>query len=164
MNKRATTHDIFFVIVFLFIFAIGFVVAYYTYDTVVDNMQDNPIINASSPTMEVLESGRYVSDKLDYMLFVIFIGLLLGMIISGWFVGAVPLFAFIYFLFIVVSVVLAMVFSYVWDQIGIGVLSSATSQFTIMNHIFNHFGLYIGMTGFIGLIVMFAKAYTGGNQ
>ncbi|GAH33045.1 unnamed protein product, partial [marine sediment metagenome] len=43
-------------------------------------------------------------------------------------------------------------------------LSSSTSTFTIMNHIFSHFGLYIAIAGFIGIVVMFAKVYLGGNQ
>ncbi len=73
----------------------------------------------------------------------------------------------IYFLVMVIGVVLASVMSNVWETTSqASIFGSTITHFPITNNLMLYLPLYIGIIGFLGLIVMFAKPYLfgGGDQ
>lgn len=151
--------DVVFIGVILFVIAIGFFVIKFTSDTIVSKMVSIPMINQSQDTVNSLTGMQSkVNNRLDYLFLGLFIGLTLALIITGWFIGGQPIFAFIYTIIVVVSVILSTVFASTWQSITqASIFGTTVSTMPITNHILSWLPLYVAIIGFIGLIVMFAK-------
>lgn len=157
--------DIVLIGVLLFVFAIGFFVLHFVTSTMTSSLIDVPIINESANTVGVFEGTQQMTENFDYLILSIFIAFILGLIITGWFIGGHPLFMFIYFIFIVISVIISTVLSNVWETITAEAAFGTTiASFTVTNNIMSSLPIYMSIIGFIGLIVMFAKPYMMGGQ
>lgn len=151
--------DVIFIGVILFVIAIGFFIIKFTADTVVAKMVAIPQINQSSAAVSALQGTQdKVTDRLDYLIVGLFVGLALALIITGWFIGGNPIFAFIYTLIVVLAVVFSSVLAYSWQSMTTLIVFGTTiSGMPITNHLISWLPLYVGIIGFIGLVVMFAK-------
>lgn len=158
MRKKGTARDIVFIMIILFIFAIGFFVVHSVMNTMTDQMMNMSVFNESNATMNVLQGGKDVANRMDYVVLGLFVGLVLGLIITSWFVGGIPIFMFVYFLVVVITVVASTVLSNIWESVsGASIFGTTINSFTITNHLMVNLPIYMGVVGFIGLVVMFAK-------
>ena len=99
--------DIIIISIIIFALGIGFFVIKFTADTIVSNMIGITAINQSTAAVESLEGMQTkVTNRLDYMMLGILIGFTLAVIISGWFIGGNPIFAFIYAIIVIRCVVI----------------------------------------------------------
>lgn len=161
-KDKMAAKDVLLVGVLVFVFAIGFFVVYNITHTVTDTMMGISAINESEAAVEALEGSQAVSDRMDYVIFGLFIGLVLALIITGWFIGGNPIFMVIYFLVIVMGVVLSTVMSNVWETTSTAsIFGSTVSAFPITNNLMSNLPMYLAIVGFLGIIVMFAKPYFG---
>jgi len=161
----ASTNDVILIGVLIFTFAIGFFIVFYMSSTVTTQMLSIPVINESASTVEVLESQSKVTSKMDYVIFGLFIGLVLALIISGWFVGGNPIFMAVYFLIIIIGTATAAVLSNVWETVaGASIFGATAASFPITNNLLSYLPLYTVIIGFLGMIIMFAKPYIMGQQ
>lgn len=150
--------DIVLVAVLIFTFAIGFFVVHSIMSTVVDEMVAIETINESADTVTALRGIDDVLARYDYVVFGLFIGLVMGIIITGWFVAGNPIFMFIYFIVIVIGIILSTVLSNVWETTtGLAVFGATLTAFPIANNLITKMPIYLAVIGFIGIIVMFAK-------
>jgi len=158
--------DILFAGIILFVFAIIFFVINFTANTMIDRLVEIPAINESARTVEALQGTQAkVSNRLDYVFFGIFMALTISIIITAWFLGGVAIFAVIYIIIWILSIVISSVFAYTWDTtMAASVFGTTLSNFTLTNHILSHLPLYIGIMGFLGLVAMFAKPYFMGEE
>lgn len=155
--------------ILVFIFAIGFFVVFFMSNVVTTRMMGIAAINQSQAAVEALQGSQAVAQKMDYVVFGLFIGLVLAMIITSWYVGANPIFMFIYFLVIVLGVTFSTMLSNVWETITqSSIFGTTINYFPISNNLLTNLPLYTAVIGFLGLVVMFAKPYFsgggGGNQ
>lgn len=154
----STARDVTLIGVIVFIVAIAFFVTWYIADVVIDSMVGMAQINESSSAVEALQSTQSMTNRFDYILFAVFIGLALSLVIVGFFVGGNVLFSFIYLLVVVVAVVFSTVLSYVWEEVSTLTLFGTTvSAFPITNHILNNLPVYVSIIGILGFVAMFAK-------
>lgn len=163
----ASARDVLLVAVLIFVFGIGFLIIHYAMTTAVDAMTGNTEINSSSNAVSSLNAVKTVTlARLDYVIFGLFIGLVLGLLISGWFVGGHPIFMFIYFIVVIIGVVISAFMANFWETISqSSTFLATTASFPITNHLLLYLPIYVGIVGFIGVVVMFAKPYmTGENQ
>jgi len=152
--------DIVLAVSLIFIFSLGFFIVNFVGDTMVTNMVAHPEINSSNETVAAFESIETSTARLDYLILALFVGLTLGIIITGWFIAGVPLFMFIYFCVVVVGVILSTILSNVWEAAtGMTIFGSTISAFPIANNLMMNLPIYASVIGFIGLTVMFAKPY-----
>lgn len=151
--------DIIMFAIIIFAVGIGFFVINYAMDTTINRMVNVTAINESNQTVNVLTSIKTnVTSRLDYVLFGLFIALILGIIITSWFIGGNPIFAFIYFLVIVIGVIASTIMADVWENIsGASVFGLTVVSFPITNHILSKLPIYVAIVGFIGIVIMFAK-------
>lgn len=160
MDKQGSARDVILIVIVIFVLALGTFVAHFMMNTAANGMLAVPTINSSSSTVTALESAKTVSSQYDYLVFAVFIGMTLALIITGWFVGGNPIFMFIYFLIVIIGVVLAAIFSNVWEQISqASVFGSTVVSFPITNHLLTWLPMYASIIGILGLIVMFAKPF-----
>lgn len=157
----ATARDIVLVMVLVFSFAVAAFLIHFTVATLSDNLMNTSVINESTDAISMLEQGKDKAlDRLDYFIFIVFMGLIISIIIMGWFVGGHPIFMFLYFIVLLVTVVLSTVLSNIWVEItGLAVFGSTLIEFGIMNNIISNLPIVMSVVGFLGMIVMFAKPY-----
>ena len=157
--------DVIVISVILFSIAALFFVIKFASDTAIDRIVSLPAINTSQATVDAFQGTKTnLNARLDYLFFGLFIGFILAVIITGWFVGANPIFMFIYFIITIVGVTIGTVLSNVWQQITTSsVFGTTISGFPITNHVLSYFPLYIAVITFIGIVVMYAKQYITGE-
>lgn len=157
--------DVVFSAVVVFVLAIAFFAGHFIINEVYNDAKVNPQINSSSGAVAAMENAQNLTARFDYVILAVFIGLCLGMIITGWFIGGNPIFMFIYFLIVLISVIISAVLSNIWyDVSNTSTLVATLSSFPITNHIVLALPLYIGIVGFIGIVVMFGKSLAGGGE
>lgn len=151
--------DVILTAVLVFAIAIGLFAMYAALTPTLTAMQHSKI-NESATAVEVLQGAENVLAKIDYLVLGVFIALSLGLVITSWFIGGNPLFMFIYFIVIVLGVIVAAIMSNVWETVtGASVFGSNLAAFPLANHLMLLLPYYIGVVGFIGIIIMFAKPY-----
>ncbi|RLA46955.1 MAG: hypothetical protein DRR04_05350 [Gammaproteobacteria bacterium] len=151
--------DVVLIGVLVFAAAIGLFAIFAAVDPVITSMEHSKI-NESSTAVDVLQGTRVMLGKLDYLVMGVFIALILGLIITSWFIGGNPLFMFVYFIVIVLAVIVAAILSNVWETVsGASVFGTTLGSFPLSNHIMLLLPYYIGVIGFIGIVIMFAKPY-----
>ncbi len=159
MKKAQLSYDVAITAVVLFVFAILFVVATFTYNEVANSMANNSVINQSNATITALEAGKATINRLDYIFITLFIGLMFAIIIASFFIPANSVFAFIYFIALVVIVATSAILSYVFGQItSNGYFNSiATTNLPITSHLMSNLPLYVTIVGFVAMVLLYAK-------
>lgn len=156
--------DVILVGALVFVFALGFFAINFMVGTVTDSMIDIPEINQSEGAVSMFSALDDTMDRLDWVVFGVFIGLSFALIITGWFVGGYPVFMFLYFIVNVVSVVLSAVLSNVWETFTQSVsFGSTIVNFPLSNNLLLNLPIYVSAVAFLGIVVMFAKPYFGGD-
>jgi CBS domain containing-hemolysin-like protein len=156
--------DIVVIMSLLFIFGVGLFVMNFAMTTSVDQLLNNTQVNSSAGAVKGFTSVKVIVNRLDYIIFALFIGLTVSLIVSGWFIGGNAIFMFIYFIIVGITVAISTVLSNVWQQISVASVFGATvSSFPITNHLLTYLPYYVATVGLIGLIVMFAKPYFEGG-
>lgn len=111
-----------------------------------------------------LEWNNRVYPRLDYFVLIFFIGSILGLIVSAWFIRTHPVFMVIYIVVWILSVGLSTVFSNVWETVSSQpAFASYVSDFPVSNYLLGHMALYLAVIGFIGIVVTFGKPNSSGN-
>lgn len=156
--------DVVLIGVLVFAAAIGLFAIFAAVDPVITSMEHSKI-NESATAVDVLQGTRTMLGKLDYLILGVFIALVLGLIITSWFIGGNPLFMFVYFIVITLAVIVAAILSNVWETVsGASVFGTTLGSFPLSNHIMLLLPYYIGVIGFIGIVIMFAKPYLSEGQ
>jgi hypothetical protein len=165
LGKKGSVRDVLFIIAIVFVFGIAFLIIHFTASTMVDNMLNVPQINASSEVRSNLEGINTAMDRLDYIILAVFVGLTIGLLITGWLVGGHPIFMAIYFVVVVFAVIISAFMANVWEDVSVAsVLGTTVNSFPVTNHLLLNLPLYAAIIGGLGLIAMFAKPFIQGGQ
>lgn len=165
MKKRGSVRDVGLIAILLFGIAILFLVVHYSSNVIYDTLINNSKFNDSADAVEVFEEGKNLTNRLDYVVFVFFIALVIGLIITGFLIGGIPIFMFIYFLVVCVIVGISMILSNTWETISQKATFIVTlTAFPITNNLMTYLPIYMAIVGILGMIVMFAKPVFGGGQ
>lgn len=160
MNKRGSARDIILITVLVFAMAIGTFVAHFMTNTAADEMLKIDQINSSEKTVEALEAYKSTSARYDQIVFGVFIGLCLALMITSWFVGGNPIFMFIYFIIVVIGVAVSAIKANTWEQVSqASIFGNTVTAFPLTNNLMSYWPVYIAVVGLVGLIVMFGKAF-----
>lgn len=155
--------DVLTIAVVFFVSAVVLFTILYVGDTTYDKLIVAPHIVNDTYSIKGFAGIDTVNRQLDYVLLALFIGMVIGLIISSYFVGGHPIFAIVYMIVIVISVILSAVLANVWESVtAFSKFAATLSVLPITNHIILNLPLYMAAVGFIGLVVMFAKPYSEG--
>ena len=101
-NKRGSGRDIVLMAVLLFVFAISALIMRYTTSHVVEIFYNSSDFNSSynqsnyDITQMMKDSTDQTGGQLDYVILAIFIGLILGIVVTSWYIGGHPIFLFFF--------------------------------------------------------------------
>ncbi len=159
MNRRGSVLDIGLAMVAVFTFVIVALTADHIYGKYATKWQNITSVNSSQASVNAVNDTKTILDtRLDYVGIVLLIGFALAIIVTGWLVPAHSIFAFIYFLVIIIFVAVSAVLSFTYNKISTtSKLSNIVANFPIMDFVLNNFPVFIAILGFIGMFVMFAK-------
>ena len=155
----ASARDVILIGILLFIVGIGLFVINYATNTMVDELVSIPAINSSTEARQAFtDTQDMANSRFDYIVFGLFIGLVLGFIIAGYFVGGQPIFMFFYFLLTVIGVFTSMVLANAWNDITTQLVFGTTiNNLPIANNLMTYLPIYTTVIGILGIIVMFIK-------
>lgn len=166
-QKKGTASDVLLIAAFLGALGIAFFISYYVVLEATDQIINTTVVNESVPAVTAFQSVYTTADRIDYFILAFFIGSLLAMIITSYYVGSNPIFMMIYFIIVLISVVVSMIFSNTWESISeASIFGTTITAFPITDHLLTFLPWYIAGVGFIGIITMFAKPYfaAGGGR
>lgn len=164
-KKAQHPGDAIMAIVFLLILTIGGVIAFYAFDQVFDSFATVSFINgtthpqANASINAVFTAGRNVNNYWDYLIFFVFIGMAIAMLVLGYFIDVHSIFMPFYIVAIIIGVVVSFILGYVWEQLADTSLFSSvvTDNFKITNHLLTNLGLYFTILAVLSFIAVYAK-------
>lgn len=144
--------------VICFVSAIVFFVLAFVGIQIYDAMAVNSAFSSNADVMAVINASENTTYKLDWVFFGLFIGLMLGLIITGWFIQGNPLFVFIYFIVICIFTIISFALSNAWETMSTQlVFNGLVSHFPITDYIMLQLPYIMVVVGLIGVVVIFAK-------
>jgi len=159
MNNNANAQDVLWITAFLFATALILFIINFSGTSISTHLSNHSQINGTLAQSPIDNIQNHV-NKFDMVIFMVFMGLILGMIITSWFVAGHPMFMFIYFIVIVIGAIISMGLSNAWGSVSeASIFGSTISQFPITNHIMGLLPMYVVVIGFIGITIMFAKPF-----
>jgi len=157
--------DILFVSVVLLVTGLFLFTGNFLTNTIMDTALQHPQLNSSPNAVSSYNSVKAQANKLDYVYFAYFIGLILGIMITGWLIGGNPIFMFFYIIILIVGVLISPILSNTFQSfIETPAISATQANFPITIFILQHLPMFMTIIGMLGLLVMFAKPNFGGNQ
>ena len=157
-GKNGSVRDVLLISILVFVIVVVFFVIHFIGNSMFDSLISADILANETDTLDVFTATKEMTGRLDYVAFAFFIGLIIALIVTGYFVAGHSLFMFIYFLVVCFAIAMSAILSNVWETLSTNAtLLSSVASFPIMNHVLNNFPLYISGVGILGLIVMFAK-------
>jgi hypothetical protein len=147
-------------VVSILLFVVGIIIVFvvgvsHSINTALLNVS---IINDTTAAREVVVHADTALDMTDYLYLALFIGFFLSIIITGWFMGGLPIAAPIYFFVVILFTFLSLILQMAWvDIVGGSVVSGYISTLPITNYILSHLGYFVAVFGLVGILMMFAK-------
>ena len=158
MQKKGSARDVIVIVVLFFVIAVGLFIVNYSSKQVIQGITSVPIVNDTPGISEVFDNTQDAVNRADYLVFAFLIGLLISLVITGYYIGGNKIFMVLYFIFIILAVLVSMVLSNAWNNITTELIFGTTiNNFPISDHILSNFAIYTAGFGFVGLIAMFAK-------
>jgi hypothetical protein len=164
-NKRGSAVDIILAVVILFIFAIGAFIMRYSSHLVVESLINTTgwqeTVNDSNIniTAVMTQSTEQAGQSLDKVIMGVFVGLLIGLIVTSWLVGGHPIFLVFYLIMVILGTVFATILSDVYYEITHMTMfgNLVFTDFPLTEHILHYLPIYIAIFGIVGLVIMFGK-------
>lgn len=167
-NKRGDVTDVFTVAFWLLVIGIGVFSVMFIVFQITDPLRETAIGENNSSLAAISSLENYASFGLPGAFLVVFFGLLLGVLISSFFVKTHPIFIPIYILFSIVSLIVAPILGNVWgnfrDVEGFSELLELNSVTSLMNIILSNLVLVTIIVFILSLIIIFAKPGGGSIQ
>ena len=160
-----TARDVVYISIILLVTALFLFIGNFLTNTVMDKALAHPVLNSSQGAVDAYNSVKTQANKLDYVYFAYFIGLFLGLMITGWLIGGNPIFMFFYVIILIFAVLISPILTNVFGSfISTPAISATSNNFPITIFIMQHLPLLMTVMGMLGLLVMFARANYGGTQ
>ena len=153
-----TASDVIFVVVFVFSIALALFVLNFTMGTAVDQIINNTGVNSSVASTAAFEGIKTTTARFDWLVIGVYIGLLIAMIATSWFIAGNPMFMLIYFIVTVLGVLVSALLANTWETLTqSSVFGTTVANFPMTNHLISLFPFYVAIMGFVGFVIMFAK-------
>lgn len=162
-----SAEDVVYIGVAVFALGIGFLIINFATTTLFNALQNTTEFNVTNTNagqaLQAVEDN--VLTKLDYVVTGFFIALVLGLVITSWFIGGNPIFMFIYFIVVVIATVVSAILSNVWEAISTNSnFVGSLTGFQVTNHLLSYLPLYVGVVGVVGIVIMYAKPYLSESE
>jgi len=161
MGKKAQSiPDLVLWVVVIGILGSAFVFLAFLNDRFETALLNTTVINSSAAARNVITTGYdKINGKLDYVVFVIAIGMALGFIILGWFIPVESIFFVFYVIGATLGMPMAFIIQHFWIKFtgSLTMIATRVAYFPITTHLMDNIGIYYTVVMGIALIVTYAK-------
>ena len=163
-HKKGSMEDVIFIAVIAAVLAIFVLVVAYVIPKITDELRDTPIgDNAASVT--ALNYSDTFAARLNVVFLIIFVGLMMGMLVSSFLIDAHPIFIPIFIIFLGFAVVAGVIMSNVYETFSDDSEFVATAtQNTFVSAILGNDVLIIIVVGVLSMILTFGKSRLFGGR
>lgn len=167
MNKKADVTDMLTVAFWLLVIAIG-IIAVMLFSFKIITPLKGTVLGEDNRTLSALNSfENYASYGFPGAFIVIFFGLLMGVLVSSFFVRSHPIFLTVYIIFALVSIIavvpLANVWGYLKDVTEFNDIIQRNAVTQLMDLIMSHLVLVTFAIFILSIVVIFAKPGGGSS-
>lgn len=162
-NKRGQLDILFFIIIVAGL-AIFILIVQYVVGEVSEGLLNSPL-NTSSEAVAALNYGINLTHSFDYIWLTIFVGLILGVLISSVLIDVHPIFIPIWILLMAISIIVGVVMNNVYAEFVANETFNATSDLNpFANAIISNYILVIIGVAILSMILIFAKVNSSRSQ
>lgn len=160
-NKKGDVTDIITVGFWLLIMGIGIFAVWFMISSLIPRLQETSINDSSASSSALISFQNYGNVTLPSTFLIIFFGLILGVLVSSFFIRTHPIFIPVYILFAVISIIVAVALGNTWGNLkDVQDFQNFVDTNTITNIIDTIMSNLVLVTLFVfilTLIVIFAK-------
>ena len=152
-----------FVIIFVLLF--GVIISF----VVLDKFNDAVATEFDTDAKDIITKGSNAWSLFDYGSIILVGGILIGLVISGFYIRTNPVFFFAFLTAFIAVMLVSPVLSNVMDQVKdddiVTDVTNVTADFPILDYVTDNFPLFMGIGGFLFILALFAKPFLfGGRQ
>lgn len=158
-NKKASA-DIIIMSLIFFVLVISIIIGVYVSNVLKDKLVENPVIsNDTRATNAVVEGVGTVVKMADWICFVIFFAIILGIIITSFMFYSHPIFIAIYFILMIGGILAGVFMANIYEGIVLNtqLSSTATEIFPKTHYIISHYPFILLFVFIISVIIIYAK-------
>lgn len=161
MNKRGSIIDLFFFVVIVVVLAIFFIIINFVSTSVTNELKETEL-NQSALALRALNYQSQLTAQFDYVFLIIFIGLIMGILISSFLIHVHKVFLPVYIILFIIAILIGVIMNNVYDKFITNTSLAATSTLhPFANAIINNYVLVLIGVGILSMILIFGK--TGGG-
>lgn len=156
-NKIGSIQDVFFFVIFAVGFAIFLIVVSYVMNNVTGKLLESAL-NESEAARNALGYTETLTAQFDALWLFVFVGLLIGVLISSFMIKSHPIFIPIYIIFLGVAVLVGVIMNNVYlDFTANATLAATAATHVFSNAVINNYVLVIIGVGILSMIIIFAR-------
>ncbi len=156
-NKRGSIQDVFFFVIFVVGFALFLILVSYVMNEVSGELLESKL-NESEAARNALGYTETLTAQFDSVWLFVFVGLLMGVLISSFMIKSHPIFIPIYIIFLGVAVLVGVIMNNIYlDFTANATLAATAATHVFANAIINNYVLVIIGVGVLSMIIIFAR-------
>lgn len=164
-NKRADATDIVIFSILIFVFAVVLFIFTFIIPQITQGLKAGGLNNTPEGVSAIEQLEDFGSQGIQRGFFLIFVGLLIANLISAFLVRTHPIFLFIYFFMLLLTVLVGSYLGNAYDQvINIAILADQMASQTLINAIMQQYILIIIGTAALSMVIVFAKFSSFGRS
>lgn len=162
-EKRGDIPDILSFLIVIFILALGFFLLAFIIPIVANGLGTAGLNETSEGFMAIEETSKIGTVTIQRGFFLLFVGLIIGVMITSFLSRTHPIFLFLYIIFLIISVVLATFLGNFYELfVSVDIFADTLAEQTLINLVMNNIlQIVIGVAA-LSFIIVFAKFKTGG--
>ena len=122
-------------------------------------------LNSSTEAVDAINAVENIGTVLIQRgFFFVFMGLIIGTMISAFFIDSHPIFLFLYIIFLAVSIMLSVYLGNAYENLTeLTIFANISATQTLINFVMNNIVVIMVAVGSLSIIIVFSKFSSGGG-
>jgi len=164
-NKKGDILDIMVLLITLTVFSIGLFIFAYVVPEITGGLSDAGMNNSAEGISAINTLYTFGVDGMQKGFFILFCGLIIGIMISSYFIKTHPIFLFLYIILLGISIILAVYLGNMYETFTNNpIFADRLADQTIINIVMNNIVQVILGVGALSLIIIFSKFAFGYSE
>lgn len=165
MNKRGDVTDILIFLVLMFVLSIGFFIIAFVVPQITDGLSEAGLNGTTEGAFAISSLSDFGTVTIQRGFFLLFVGLIIGTMVSSFFARTHPIFLFLYIFMLGITVFVGIYLGRAYNQFSeTPVFADTLASQGLINIVMSNIITIIIAVGALSMIIVFAKFTTGGGQ
>ena len=165
-EKKGELSDVMIWLITIFILGIGLFIIAFIVPNITDGLRTAGMNNTAQGSSAINSMESISIHTINNGFLMLFVGLIIGVIISSFLIRTHPIFIFLYIFFLAISILLSFYLGNAYETMSqMSVFAETYGQMTFINLVLSHIAGITLAVGAVSMIIIFAKFSTfGGTQ